>query len=232
MIFHSSQPNIFQVLTKEIAESIFELNETLFEDAYQQSLKLLVALSSQYPPMSESYRTALLAKKKTSNGDQATHAQQASSNCAAKTEISERFVAIDRARGDGGALQQALLYVLNENNYPNLSYAETKVRLAPYTFALVLMSCYWLSAYHFRFAFVSGDSAVLCQYLVHGSRHRHRCRRKQCQVTHMSNCDFEAGYLPSPLFVSCIRAINGLVYVYFLIRYTASSRHSTRAISS
>eukprot|EP01033_Poteriospumella_lacustris_P010464 gene10464-7439_t len=100
-----------------IAELIFDVTHSIFEDGLHQAIRLLVALSQQYPPL----RPIIPSD--------ASEEEQVRQNMGSYTELSVLFVRTDRERADGGHLQQTLLYVLNENSYPNLAYMEAMALL-------------------------------------------------------------------------------------------------------
>jgi hypothetical protein len=97
-----------------IVDLVFDISHATSEDALQQSIKLLVALSQQYPNIRYSVSNAE-ADGEHDNGQHMGN----------YTELSVQFVRTDRERADGGVLQQTLLYILNENNFPKLDYMET-----------------------------------------------------------------------------------------------------------
>lgn len=100
-----------------IADLLFDITHSIFEDGLHQTIRLLVSLSQQYPPLRPIVSS------------EASEEEQVRQNMGSYTELSVLFVRTDRERADGGHLQQALLYVLNENSYPNLMYTEAMALL-------------------------------------------------------------------------------------------------------
>lgn len=98
--------SILQMVVK-IAHSLLSFTSALFEDGGQQALRALVVLSAQLPPLRH---PAAMAP-------------------APRTEISDLFVTQTERQTEAGALQQSLLYLLNENAYPNLDYTEARAVL-------------------------------------------------------------------------------------------------------
>lgn len=85
----------FVPLLLDIAQRVLGFTKIIFEDGSQQCIKIIAAMSSQFPLINQQ-----------------------------TTEIGEFFTHVDYANSDGGLLQQGLLYLLNENGYPNMSIVE------------------------------------------------------------------------------------------------------------
>jgi len=85
----------FVPLLLDIAQRVLGFTKVIFEDGSQQCIKIIAAMSSQFPLINQQ-----------------------------TTEIGEFFTHVDYANSDGGLLQQGLLYLLNENGYPNMSIVE------------------------------------------------------------------------------------------------------------
>lgn len=111
----------------KIEDFIFDITHAISDDGLHQAMKLLVVFAQQYPnirfvpsktPVASSGLDESTLSIQDNDEDQSPHMGN-------YTELSIKFIRTDRERADGGVLQQTLLYILNENNYPNIQYMET-----------------------------------------------------------------------------------------------------------